>query len=143
MPVMLSDVGGISGVRTTLNAVSVPPDVIEEIVAIIQSTSGALDPDAFHPVTGTWFGDSSSAQTLGVHTDKAHQKMSNSVLEAVAGLQATSDAMTQFDKEISQADADSEASARALIHRTQVAIDSMDGDRNTPPTPAGESGSGR
>ncbi len=139
--IMLSDVGGISGVRSTLNTVNVPPDVIEEIVAIIESTSGDLKSDSLQPVTGTWFGDSSSGQTLGIHTDKAHLKLSNAVLEAVSGLQATGEAMETFNKEISQADADSDEVARVLLHRTQTAIDSMDGDRHTPPTPSGSTGS--
>ena len=45
-------------------------------------------------------------------------------------------AIEQFDAEISAADADSEAAAQALLHRTQLAVDQMDGDRNTPPTHA-------
>ena len=37
--VLLADVGGISGVRTTLSSVKVPPDVINDIVAILAETS--------------------------------------------------------------------------------------------------------
>ena len=38
--VLLADVGGISGVRSTLSSVKVPPNVIEEIVKILEETSG-------------------------------------------------------------------------------------------------------
>ena len=41
--------------------------------------------------------------------------------------------MEQFDKEIHEKDADSEAAALALLHRTELAVDRMDDDRRTPP----------
>ncbi len=132
--VMLADVGGVSGVRSTLNSVKVPPDVIEQIVKFLEVTAGGLDPEGFTPVKGTWFGGSSTAATLGVHTGKAHAKISNAVLEAVLSIQDTSTAIETFDQEISVADANSEAAAQALLARTQQAIDQMDGDRSTPPT---------
>lgn len=140
--VMLADVGGISGIKSTLGAVKVPPDVIDDIVAIITATSGELDPDAFREVPGAWFGGSGTAQMLGVHTEKAHRKLANAVLEAVAGLQTAGQAMEDFDKEISRADANSEEAALILLHRTQQALDSMDGDRHTPPPSGGGDASG-
>lgn len=139
--VLLSDVGGITGVRTTLSSVRVPPSVIEEIVKILEETSGTLRPDGLRPVNGAWYGDRSSARMLGTHTDKAHLALSNSVIEAVSGIQETGMAMEQFDAEISQADADSEQAAQALLHRTQLAVDQMDRDRHTPPAHAHGSGS--
>lgn len=140
---VLSDVGGISGVRSTLTSVKVPPDVIEEIVAILEENSGDLNPDGFRSVKGTWYGGSASAQVLGSHTEKAHLALENAVVEAVAGLQETGGAIKQFDRELSAADADSEAAAQALLHRTQLAVDQMDGDRHTPPSqqPTDPSGS--
>ena len=140
--VLLADVGGISGVRSTLSSVKVPPNVIEEIVKILEETSGTLSPEGLRPVNGSWYGDRSSARMLATHTDKAHQAMANSVLEAVSGIQDTGVAMEQFDAEISQADADSEQAAQALLHRTQLAVDQMDGDRNTPPTRAANGSGG-
>ena len=135
--VLLADVGGISGIKSTLGAVKVPPDVIEDIVAIIMATYGDLNPDAFREVSGAWFGGSGTAQMLGFHTEKAHRKLANAVLEAVSGLQTTTEAMQQFDRELSQADANSDEAARVLLYRTQQALDSMDGDRNTPPPVGG------
>ncbi|WP_159081372.1 hypothetical protein [Nocardioides sediminis] len=140
---MLSDVGGVSGVRSTLSSVKVPPDVIEQIVKFLETTSGEFDPDGFTPVAGTWFGGSGSAATLGLHTGKAHAKINNALLEAVMGIQDTTSAIETFDREISRADADSEAAAQALLHRTQLAVDQMDGDRNTPPTRTSTPGSDR
>ncbi len=77
------------------------------------------------------------------HTEKAHLALENAVVEAVAGLQETGGAIEQFDRELSAADADSEAAAQALLHRTQLAVDQMDGDRHTPPSqqPTDTSGS--
>jgi hypothetical protein len=132
--VMLADVGGISGIRTTLSSVKVPPDVIDEIVKVLEETSGTLDPGGFRAVQGTWYGDRGSARLLASHTDKAHLALANSVIEAVSGIQETGLAMEQFEAEINQADADSEQAARSLLARTQLAVDQMDGDRHTPPT---------
>jgi hypothetical protein len=141
--VLLADVGGSVGVRSALTSVKVPPDVIDQIVKFLETTSGGFDPDGFTPVVGTWFGGSGSAATLGLHTEKAHAKITNALLEAIMGIQDTTSAIETFDKEISAADADSEAAAQALLHRTQLAVDQMDGDRNTPPTHTSTPGSDR
>jgi hypothetical protein len=131
--VLLADVGGISGVRSTLSSVKVPPDVINSIVAILETSPDDLAPDQLRPVKDAWFGTAWSGQYLGTHTAKAHQKLQNSLIEAVSGISATMMAMQQFDKEIHGKDEDSEAAALALLHRTQLAVDQMDGDRHTPP----------
>lgn len=141
--VLLADVGGSTGVRTALNSVKVPPDVIEQIVRFLESTAGDFDPEGFARPQDAWFGNGNSALTLGLHTGKAHAKIENALLEAVLGIQDTTSAMVTFDKEISAADADSEAAAQALLHRTQLAVDQMDGDRNTPPTHTNAPGSDR
>jgi hypothetical protein len=138
--VLLADVGGISGVRDTLTSVKVPPDVIEQIVKFLKTTAGDFDLEEFTTVKGDWFGGSGSAATLGIHTDKAHAKISNAILEAILGIQDATDAITIFDKELSATDADSEAAAQALLARTQAAVDQMDGDRNTPPAHSNASG---
>lgn len=143
--IMLSDVGGVVGVRDALNAVKVPPDVINNIVSILESNSEHLDlgRGKFHKPGPDVLGGTYGAHNLGTHTDKAHQKLTNSVLEAVASLQATGDAMVQFDKEMSAADADSDVATRVLLTRTQEAVDSLDDNRYTPPVkPVDESGSG-
>lgn len=140
--VLLADVGGITGVVSTLSSFKVPPNVIEEIVGVLEASSGELNPDGFRGVQGTWYGGGHSAQTLALNTDKAHQTLANAVVEAVAGLQRTGVAIEQFDKEVSQADSDSEQAAQALLHRTQLAVDQMDGDRRTPPAGAPTDSSG-
>ena len=142
--IMLSDVGGVGGVRDALNAVKVPPDVINNIVSILESNSSNLEGGhgQFPEVKGTWFGGTNGAHNLGAHTAKAHRKLSNSVLEAVASLQATGTAMKQFDKEMSSADANSDEATRVLLSRTQEAVDSLDDNRYTPPVkPVDDSGS--
>jgi len=131
--VLLADVGGISGVRSTLTSVKVPPDVIEQIVRFLNRTAGGFDLEGFTSPKGDWFGGSGSAAVLGIHTEKAHAKISNALLEAILGIQVATDAITIFDKEFSAADADAEAATQALLARTQAAVDQMDGDRNTPP----------
>lgn len=141
--IMLSDVGGMGGVISALNAVQVPPDVINNIVSILESNSSNLEGGhgQFSEVKGTWFGGTYGAHNLGTHTAKAHQRLSNSVIEAVASLQATGKAMETFDKEMSSADANSHDAAQVLLSRTQAAVDSLDDNRYTPPVKADDSGS--
>lgn len=132
--VLLADVGGMTGVAKTLTSVSVPPDVIEEIVKILQQESTSLEGGSFNDVPSAWFGGRSSGQDLGNHTKLAHRHLSNSVLEAVASLQSTGDAIEKFDKELGNADADSHAATAALLNRTQQAVDQLDDNRYTSPT---------
>jgi hypothetical protein len=131
--VLLADVGGISGVRTTLSSVKVPPDVINDIVAILETSPDDLAPTQLRPVKDAWFGSAWSAQHLGTHTTKAHLALQDTLIKAVDGIARTLSAMEQFDKEIHEKDADSEAAALALLHRTELAVDRMDDDRRTPP----------
>lgn len=131
--VLLADVGGVSGVVGTLTSISVPPDVINDIVSILTSESSSLADGMFAPVNEAWFGARPSGTDLAMHTHKAHEKMTNSVLEAVASLQQTGDAMKQWDNEVKEVDSDSSAATTTLLHRTQLAVDGMDDDRSTPP----------
>ncbi len=131
--VLLADVGGVGGVVGTLSSIAVPPDVINDIVTILTSESSSLADGMFAPVNEAWFGARPSGTNLAAHTHKAHEKMTNSILEAVASLQQTGDAMKQWDREITAVDADSGAATATLLHRTQLAVDGMDDDRNTPP----------
>lgn len=142
--VLLADVGGLSGVSTTLASVKVPPDVIKQIVKILADNSGTLDlgRERFQKPNGTWFGGTDGAHALGVHAGKAHAHLTNSILEAVAGLQAASTAIETFDKEFTAADADFDEASRQLLIRTKAAVNSLDDDRYTPPvTPTDNSGS--
>jgi hypothetical protein len=131
--VLLADVGGISGVRSTLSSVKVPPDVINDIVAILETSPDDLAPKQLQPVKDAWFGASSSARYLGMHTTKAHLALQDTLIRAVDGIARTMDGMRTFQTEMSRTDADSEAAAMALLHRTELAVDQMDGDRRTPP----------
>lgn len=133
MGLVLADVGGLMGVRDTLNAVAVPPDVIEDIIKILQVESDELAGGSFNPVPATWFGNRFSGENLGTHTEKAHARLSNSVLEAVASLQGTGQAIEKFDRELEDADGSSHAVTAALIKDTQLAVDQLDDNRNTPP----------
>ena len=130
--VLFADVGGVDGVRSTLSSVKIPPDVIDQIVKFLDAMSRGFDLDNFTPVKGDWFGTSGSAADLGVHTDKAHDKINNALLEAILGIQDTLEAITIFGKEFTASDGDSDAAAKALLLRTQRNVNQMDGDRNTP-----------
>lgn len=130
---LLADVGGLLGVRNTLNSLAVPQEVIDKIIKILQQESDTLEGGQFNPVPATWSGNRSSAEDLGHHTERAHARLSNAVLEAVAGLQGTEQAIVKFDRELEDADVSSHAATQALLHRTQHAVDQLDDNFNTPP----------
>ncbi|MCW2832912.1 MAG: hypothetical protein JWN68_865 [Nocardioides sp.] len=131
--VLLSDVGGLTGVRNTLSSILVPAGVIEKIVKILQEESDSLSERSFPPVPAAAFGTRFSGENLGTHTDKAHARLNNAVLEAVASLQITTEAMDKFDRELEESDANSHAASTALLRSTERARDNMDDNRNTPP----------
>lgn len=131
---LLAEVGGLMGVRNTLSSISVPPDVIDQIIKILQQESDTLEGGKVNPVPATWFGSRSSGENLGHHTEKAHARLSNSVLEAVAGLQGTGKAIEKFDRELEDADVNSHAATQSLLVRTQQAVDQLDDNAKTPPT---------
>jgi hypothetical protein len=132
--VLLADVGGISGVRTTLNSVKVPPDVINDIVAILETSPDDLAPNQLRPVKDAWFGSAWSGQYLGIHATKAHLALQDTLIKAVQGISETMQAMQDFDTTIKAKDSDAEAATLALLHRTELAVDRMDGDRRTGPS---------
>lgn len=133
--VLLADIGGITGAINQLSTLKLPPDVIKDIVAILESSPDELAPKEFQPVNNAWFGSAWSSQNLGIHTDKAHQKLQNSLIEAVAAISSTSGAMQQFDDDIHEKDADAAAVSQALVARTGDGLNQMDGDRSTAPVP--------
>lgn len=135
---LLADVGGLMGVRNTLNSISVPPDVIEQIISILQNESDTLESGTFNPVPANWFGNRFSGENLGHHTEKAYARLSNSVLEAVAGLQGTEQAIVKFDRELEDADVNSQAATATLLRSTDHALDQLDDNARTPPAPGSD-----
>lgn len=130
---LLADVGGIAGVTATLNAISLPKDVIEEIGKILQQQSDRIEAKPFNEVNSTWFGDRFSAANLGDHIDLAHSYLANSILEAVASLQKAGEAVERFDREMEDADGNAHAAATRLLYQTQNAVNAMDFDSDTAP----------
>ena len=136
--VILADVGGITGFTKTLQSILVPDSVIAEIVKILDRESGYLpDGNLITPVGQQAFGTGGTGQNLSHHTEKAHAKMTNAVLEAVAALQATGEAMEKFEAELKGIDEDSAVVTRTLLARTQQAVDGLDDDQDTPPVSPG------
>jgi hypothetical protein len=135
MVIMLSDVGGISGVVGTLTTLAVPEGVIADIVGVLEGESTNLKKGVIEPVVPAWFGQGGTRSQLATHTDKAHATVKNAILEAVASLQATGAAMQKFDKEVVDADENNHAATTALIARTQQAVDLLDDDQTTPAAP--------
>ena len=131
-----ANVGGIQGIVGSLTGVNVPAGAIAQIVAIIEPTYGPIDNkapiSAVHPA---WFGGSQSGGTLAIHTEKARATLTNAIIEAVASLQGTTTAMTDYDHVLTQKDEDSFAAAQALVAKTDSAVGQMDGNRHTPLSP--------
>ena len=128
--VLLADVGGISGVRSTLSSVKVPPDVINGIVAILETSPDDWRPTSCGPSrtpgSGRRGAVGTSARTPPRPTEARRTRSSRRW--PASGHEA---AMQDFDKEITGKDEDYEAAAMALLHRTELAVGQMDGDRHT------------
>lgn len=133
--VLLADVGGITGVVSTLQTLSVPEGVISDIVKVLEGESTSLEQGLVEPVAAGWFGGGGSGSVLATHTGKAHATVSNAILEAVASLQTTGAAMQQFDHDVTATDESNHAATTALISRTERAVGLLDDDRRTPAAP--------
>ena len=122
----------------SLYDLAMPPDVIEDLIKVLRDESIELEDGEPVEVAPTVFGGRFSAENLAQHTQMAHQFLANSVIEAIASLQGSGDAVKQFRDELEGVDADSHAATHTLLKNTQVAVDQHDQNPDTPPVGATE-----
>lgn len=130
---LFEDVGGFEGFVRTLDNLSAPPDVIEDLIKVLHTESTSLEGGEPTEVAPDVFGGRFSAENLAQHTRLAHQYLANSVLEAVASLQDSGDAVKHFHEHLLEIDGASHAATTALINETQQAVNLLDDNRHTQP----------
>jgi hypothetical protein len=78
--VTIADVGG------TLNDLAVDPDVVRDIIEILESGATSLHDNQVGEVRQGSFGPGGAAVELDVNTAKAHRHVQEAMLDMVAGL---------------------------------------------------------
>lgn len=78
--VSIDDVGG------TLNDLAVDPDVVRDILEILESGADSLHANQVGEVRQGAFGPGSAAVELDVNTAKAHRHVQDAMVDMVAGL---------------------------------------------------------
>jgi len=151
---LLADIGIVTNAMTVLNA---PPDLIEEIRALLLDNSDGLQSQG-HVVTDVapgWFGGSPNAHRIGVNTKMAHQEVVDEFQKLANSLRDYSEALEQWATEVRDIDATTNAemtmrqqaleqvNATLDAARDESSSDTMgDGRYTEPPAPAASSTDG-
>ena len=101
-----TDVGLVADFMTGINA---PPDLIQEVVGILNDQSAGLDGQRVTRVGQDWFGGSTSGQRLGVNTEMAHQEVVEEFQKLADTLRKYGEAIHQWATEVRDIDADTNA----------------------------------
>ena len=96
---MAFDFGLIAGAMAALNF---EPDVVEEVVALLDTNSQQLDQQgrSVTQVPAGWFGGAPSANRIGVNTSMAHQAVEEEFQKLATSLQQYGAAITQWGAEV-------------------------------------------
>lgn len=132
--VQLAQVGGAAGVYDTLVGVmKIEKSIARLVTSLLIREADQLAEGQFQKrdINDAWFGRSWSGSIVGHHSGLAHRELTNSILEAVAAMQHIEKAINQFEKQVTDTDEASNAEFRALLRKTEAAVDSMDGDMGT------------
>jgi len=108
----------VADVGSTLNDLSVDPDVIRQITAMLDTGSEELGSTPLQDIPGGAFGPAPAAVELAVNTAKAHAKVATAMVEMVEGLRGLSQSVEKFGQEALAADDTSAADLQALQSAT-------------------------
>jgi hypothetical protein len=143
---LASDIGLVQSAMTALNA---PPDLIEQIVALLETNSEELGGHVVTRVGADWFGGAPTGHRIGVNAEMAHQAVEEEFQKLADALRQYSTAITQWAEEVQEVDATSgaEMTARAQVveqvnatleqARDEAASSNMGDGRYTEPTTTG------
>lgn len=101
-----SDIGLVQSAMTALKA---PPDLIDEIVSILQSNSDELGGHVVSRVGADWFGGAGTAHRIGVNAQMAHQAVEEEFQKLADALREYGSAITLWAQEVQDVDATSGA----------------------------------
>ncbi len=103
---LIADIGLVANAMTVLNA---PPDLIEEVVSLLQSNSEDLNSQVVTEVGPGWFGGSANGHRIGVNTTMAHQAVEEEFQKLADSLREYGAAITQWATEVRDVDSTSGA----------------------------------
>jgi uncharacterized protein YukE len=141
-----SDVGLVTNLMTGINA---SPDLIAQIVSLLDSNSDGLTQQRVTEVGPDWFGGSATGHRIGVNARMAHQEVEQEFQKLADSLRAYSEAIQQWADEVRDVDGTTNAemtqrqNALAQVNTTleeardRAASTTMGDGRYTEP-PAGE-----
>jgi hypothetical protein len=104
----------VADVGSTLNDLSVDPDVIRQIIAMLDTGSEELGSKPLQDIPSGAFGPAPAAVELAVNTAKAHAKVAKAMVEMVEGLRGFSQSNEKIGHEALAADDTSAADLQAL-----------------------------
>jgi hypothetical protein len=110
--VTIADVGG------TLNDLAVDPDVVKDILEILQSGADSLNDNQVGEVRQGSFGPGDAAVELDVNTAKAHRHVQEAMLDMVAGLRGYTHNIKDFAEKANFVDDDT--AVRLNTHTQRV-----------------------
>ena len=103
-------IGTITGVLMDLQ---VEPDVIDEVVTMLQRSADDIAGQPVAEVGGGTFGGSALAGSLGHHTGLARRKLAEAMDTMVTNLRGVSDNVRQYERNMT--DTDQNVGERALV----------------------------
>jgi hypothetical protein len=141
---MLSaDIGLVANAMTALKA---PPDLIEQVVALLNTNSDGLSGQTIHSVNPSWFGGSTNGQRIGVNASMAHQAAVDEFQKLADSLREYGLAINQWAEEVRDVDGVTNAemtSRQAALEEVNSTLDEardqssstdMGNGNYTPPT---------
>ncbi len=103
---LIADIGLVANAMTVLNA---PPDLIEQVVSLLETNSEELGNQIVTDVGPGWFGGSPNAHRIGVNTTMAHQAVEEEFQKLADSLRQYGTAITQWAEEVRDVDGTSSA----------------------------------
>lgn len=122
-----SDIGLVQSAMTALKA---PPDLIEEIVSILQSNSDELGEHVVSRVGADWFGGASTAHRIGVNAQMAHQAVEEEFQKLADALREYGSAITLWAQEVQEVDLASGGAMTARAHAIEQVNATLEQARN-------------
>ncbi|RYB93278.1 hypothetical protein EUA93_02245 [Nocardioides oleivorans] len=99
---MLSaDIGLVTNAMTALKA---PPDLIEQVVTLLNSNSEGLAGQVVDSVNASWFGGSTNAHRIGVNAAMAHQATVDEFQKLADSLRQYGEAIDLWAEEVRDVD---------------------------------------
>jgi len=146
---LIADIGLVANAMTVLKA---PPDLIEQVVSLLESNSEELGKQIVTDVGPGWFGGSTTAHRIGVNTKMAHQAVEEEFQKLADSLREYGTAIMLWAEEVRDVDGTTNAemtTRTAALEQVNTTLDAArddatstnmgDGRYDEPPTTKGGS----